>query len=179
MSCLVCPVHWQWCSHHLYETPSSLPSGLTQQLTQQLHVASLDDTGLSNTCWEACCVTCWTLRSTSKTNRSSTVYRHSADFVPLPGSVNWQGSGAVGPVKDQGVCGSCWSFSATQVLSSAVWFSTASYVSFSEQQLLDCSWGYGENHACDGGDPDLAIKVCSGLLEAQPSHCAASRCSCL
>ena len=28
---------------------------------------------------------------------------------------------------------------------------------FSEQQLTDCSWKFGANHACDGGDCDNAI----------------------
>ena len=86
--------------------------------------------------------------------------RHSTEFEPLPAAVDWRGSGAVGPVKDQGVCGSCWAFSASQAMSSAVWMQTGEYLSLSEQQVMDCSWNYGENHACDGGDPDLGIKVC-------------------
>ena len=77
--------------------------------------------------------------------------------MPLPAVVDWRASGAVGPVKDQAVCGSCWSFSATQAMSSAWWLSTGEYISLSEQQVMDCSWDYGTNEACDGGDPDMAM----------------------
>ena len=75
-----------------------------------------------------------------------------------PGGIDWRGSGAVGPVKDQGVCGSCWTFSASQAVSSAHWMQTGEYVSLSEQHLMDCSWDYGPNSACNGGDPDLAVQ---------------------
>jgi C1A family cysteine protease len=72
------------------------------------------------------------------------------------------------------VCGSCWAFSTTQVMSSAVWMERGEYISLSEQQVLDCSWGYGENHACDGGDPDLAIKVWCSLLPGKERYACAS-----
>lgn len=32
---------------------------------------------------------------------------------------------------------------------------------FSEQQLMDCSWEYGNNMACDGGDYQPAITYVS------------------
>lgn len=38
---------------------------------------------------------------------------------------------------------------------------------FSEQQLMDCSWGYGLNKACDGGDYDAAfdyLKLAGGPI---------------
>lgn len=84
--------------------------------------------------------------------------RHTPGFVALPDTIDWRGSGAVGSVKDQGVCGSCWSFSASQAISSAHWMSTGDYISLSEQQIMDCSWNYGYNSACNGGDPDLAVQ---------------------
>jgi cathepsin L len=56
----------------------------------------------------------------------------------------------VTPVKDQGQCGSCWSFGAIGALEGQVAFKTQQLLTFSEQQLVDCSWKYG-NHGCDGG----------------------------
>uniref|UniRef100_A0A663EU35 Cathepsin L n=1 Tax=Aquila chrysaetos chrysaetos TaxID=223781 RepID=A0A663EU35_AQUCH len=69
----------------------------------------------------------------------------------LPESLDWRLYGAVTPVKDQAVCGSCWSFATTGAMEGALFLKTGVLTPLSQQVLIDCSWGFG-NYACDGGE---------------------------
>jgi cathepsin L len=64
--------------------------------------------------------------------------------------VDWRSSGCVTPVKDQGQCGSCYSFSATAAMEFCCCRKNNSLVRLSEQQCVDCSLAYG-NLGCQGG----------------------------
>ncbi|XP_067679038.1 digestive cysteine proteinase 1-like [Haliotis asinina] len=69
----------------------------------------------------------------------------------MPDQIDWRLYGAVTPVKDQAVCGSCWSFGTTGTIEGANFLKTGNLVRLSQQELMDCSWGEG-NNACDGGE---------------------------
>ncbi|KAH8354079.1 hypothetical protein KR084_006631 [Drosophila pseudotakahashii] len=92
--------------------------------------------------------------------KSSGVYNTGKPFpydVPkyqdeIPDQYDWRLYGAVSPVKDQSVCGSCWSFGTIGHLEGAFFLKNGgNLVRLSQQALIDCSWAYG-NNGCDGGE---------------------------
>jgi len=88
----------------------------------------------------------------------------------LPASVNWVTEGMVTPIKDQGTCGSCWSFSTTGSIESAYKIKNGAEILLSEQQLVDCSVSYG-NNGCSGGLVEYAYHYIENVpLETESQY---------
>jgi C1A family cysteine protease len=71
--------------------------------------------------------------------------------------LDWSKKGVVTPIKDQGQCGSCWSFSATGAMESAWAIDMGNLISLSEQELMDCSTDYNDM-GCNGGEMTNAFR---------------------
>jgi len=69
---------------------------------------------------------------------------------PIPNAIDWRQQGLVTGVKNQGRCGSCYSFSASGALEGAWAKARGTLPNLSESQIVDCSGRYG-NHGCQGG----------------------------
>jgi len=104
-------------------------------------------------------------------------YTHAGSFptpseaLSLPLSWNWNTKGAVTPIKNQGQCGSCWSFSTTGSVEGCHFQASGKLVSLSEQNLMDCSWNQG-NQGCNGGLMTQAMTyiISNGGIDTEASY---------
>lgn len=96
------------------------------------------------------------LKKFDKPEPSANVF--SGNNATAPSSVDWVSAGAVTGVKDQGQCGSCWSFSTTGSLEGAYKLKYGTLKSFSEQNLVSCDnfKHGGKDLGCNGGLYDSA-----------------------
>jgi len=80
----------------------------------------------------------------------------------LPDRVDWREKGIVTPVKDQGQCGSCWTFATAETIESHWALANGGQLPvLSEQQILDCTPNpnqCGGTGGCGGGTAELAMQ---------------------
>jgi len=78
---------------------------------------------------------------------------------PSVTSIDWRDKGVVTPVKNQGQCGSCWSFASAEAVESRWAIKTGRLEELSEQFILDCTPNpeeCGGQGGCAGGTAELA-----------------------
>jgi C1A family cysteine protease len=102
-----------------------------------------------------------TMQRNCLTLLATTDFVHAAPSMraSIADSIDWTTLGAVTGVKDQGQCGSCWSFSTTGSLEGAYFNKYGVLKSFSEQNFVDCDIlrNGGRDHGCNGGLMDNAF----------------------
>jgi len=88
--------------------------------------------------------------------------RRSSTVTPSSNGFDWRSHNVVSAIKDQGQCGSCYSFATTEVMESAYAIKTKSQnvLTFSPQQIVDCSASDG-NYGCDGGNFEPSVSYLS------------------
>lgn len=84
--------------------------------------------------------------------------------LSAPSSVDWRNQGVVSPVQDQGQAGTCYSFSTTAAVETALAIKSGVLTKMSEQQIVDCSTfkNGGPNMGVNGGQIAPTFKWVGG-----------------
>jgi len=99
------------------------------------------------------------------------------------GAINWVAAGKTTPIKNQGQCGSCWAFSATEESESANLIAGIGIPLGSPQEIVDCDHA---DAGCGGGNPREALGWVQGNgldseacypYTGQNGNCYSSRCA--
>jgi len=89
--------------------------------------------------------------------------------APNPTNYDWEAAGCLTAVKNQGQCGSCWAFSATETIESYWALGGHGLATLSPEQIVDCDTTcYG----CNGGWPYLAYQYVqkNGGISSESSY---------
>jgi C1A family cysteine protease len=81
--------------------------------------------------------------------------------APNPTNYDWGSAGVITPVYNQGQCGSCWAFSATETIESYYAIQGGQLTQLSMEQIVDCDTA-GQDQGCNGGFPTGAYQYVQG-----------------
>jgi len=99
-------------------------------------------------------------KSQKEAKRYASAFPKHLITAPIPKHVDWREKGVVTAVKDQGQCGSCWTFGTAETVESHFAIHTGDLMDLSEQQILDCTPNpnqCGGTGGCGGGTAELAM----------------------
>jgi len=88
--------------------------------------------------------------SNHKTSGNTKIHPNAVNATANAKSIDWNAKGALTPIKNQGQCGSCWAFSATEQLESQYFQKFGSLKQLSPQQITSCDTS---SDGCGGGNP--------------------------
>jgi len=105
--------------------------------------------------------------------------------IQQPGQpIDWVAAGKTTPIKNQQQCGSCWAFSATECIESAILIASGSVQLGAPQEIVDCDTN---DAGCNGGDPAEAMNwvIAQGGQDTEACYpytgqdgtCASSQCT--
>lgn len=86
--------------------------------------------------------------------KSTVCDQYKSSGSSIPDHLDWRTKNVLSAVKDQGQCGSCWAFAATETLESAYALKTGDLEVLAPQELVDCD---KQSFGCQGGYPDKAL----------------------
>ena len=90
-----------------------------------------------------------------KRDLSNVVHIDLNDSKYVPEKYDWRKHNKVSSVKNQGQCGSCWAFSASEAVAGLWAIKHNVLFNLSQQELVDCSY---ENKGCNGGSMTQAFE---------------------
>jgi cysteine peptidase B len=89
------------------------------------------------------------------------------DCKPDPTTYNWVSCGATTPIYNQGQCGSCWAFSATETIESYFFLGGNPLTQLAMEQIVDCDT-QGTDEGCNGGFPEGAYQYVESAGGIEP-----------
>jgi C1A family cysteine protease len=105
------------------------------------------------------------MKNFKRSSVAAPLYSMPTEPLAYPTSFDWSAKNALTPVYNQGQCGSCWAFSATENIESMNFLAGNNLTSLSMQQIVSCDTYDG---GCGGGNPYTAYQYVmqAGGIEA-------------